>query len=178
MFLDGIEPEQSELFIQAFREAMTPVTNQPYLIPKYEYFIGGSDQAVVDEDSQPISSESSTISSVPSAPTFPTPMSSAPLPSGGSSITDVLQLRADPIYLKKEKKFFKQYLAGKAEPRIAGYHPVPSLLARSEKGREAFETAWNKYVSPGSIISTESKPEVIDRYFALGPSLAQRVLWE
>ncbi len=91
---------------------------------------------------------------------------------------DVLQLRADPIYLKKEKKFFKQYLAGKAEPRIAGYHPVPSLLARSEKGREAFETAWNKYVSPGSIISTESKPEVIDRYFALGPSLAQRVLWE
>ena len=166
VFLDGIEPEQSEIFIQAFREAMTPVTNQPYLIPKYEYFIGGPEESVVDETqgAKQIESQLKPQAVLPHA-TQPT-------------TTDVLQLRADPIYLKKEKKFFKQYLAGKAEPRIAGYHPVPSLLARSEKGREAFETAWNKYVSPGSIISTESKPEVIDRYFALGPSLAQRVLWE
>ena len=139
VFLDGIEPEQSEIFIQAFREAMTPVTNQPYLIPKYEYFIGGPEESVVDETqgAKQIESQLKPQAVLPHA-TQPT-------------TTDVLQLRADPIYLKKEKKFFKQYLAGKAEPRIAGYHPVPSLLARSEKGREAFETAWNKYVSPGSI---------------------------
>ena len=28
--------------------------------------------------------------------------------------------------------FFKKYMAGRAEPRIAGYHAVPALLARSD----------------------------------------------
>lgn len=74
--------------------------------------------------------------------------------------------------------FFKKYMAGRAEPRIAGYHAVPALLARSEKGRETFQECWNKYVSPGFIISTETKPELLNKYFGIGPSLAQRLLWE
>ncbi|MGH9549395.1 MAG: hypothetical protein ACRD3W_08470, partial [Terriglobales bacterium] len=82
------------------------------------------------------------------------------------------------VHEQREEDFFKAYLAGKAQPRIAAYHAVPALLARSEKGREAFQDCWNKYVSPGFIVSTEQKPELLDRYFGVGPSLAERVLWE
>ncbi|MBY0360079.1 MAG: DEAD/DEAH box helicase family protein [Candidatus Obscuribacterales bacterium] len=77
-----------------------------------------------------------------------------------------------------EDKFFKNYLRGRAESRIGNYHPVPSLLARSERGREAFQAAWNKYVSPGFIVATETNPELVNRYFGMAPSLAQRLLWE
>jgi hypothetical protein len=128
VFLDDIEPAQSRIFINSLKEALAPVTNQPYLIPKYEYFIASD--------------------------------------SGGE---------IDP---KKELKFFASYLRGRAEPRVACYHPVPSLLARSQKGRAAFESSWNKYVSPGFVIATQTNQELLDRYFGLGPSLALRLLWE
>ncbi len=77
-----------------------------------------------------------------------------------------------------ENLFFKEYLSGKAEPRIGSYHAVPKLLARSEKGRKAYEAAWNKYVSPGFVIEANEKPEVINKYFGLGPELAKRFVWE
>jgi superfamily II DNA or RNA helicase len=128
VFLDDVEPVQSAHFINSVKEALTPVTNQPYLIPKHEYFVGELGEEIKGEE--------------------------------------------------KEKRFFRSYLAGKAEPRIAAYYPVPGLLARSEKGREAYEAAWNKYVSPGFIVATETKPELLNRYFGIGPSLAQRLLWE
>ncbi len=79
----------------------------------------------------------------------------------------------DPV-----EKFFKSYLAGKCEPYIASYHAIPKVLARSEKGRETFEAAWNKYVSPGFIIETETKPHLLKRYFGIGPSLAHKLIWE
>ncbi len=126
VFLDNIEPAQSKIFTNSLKETFSPVISQPYLIPKYEYFVGDDDEGAG----------------------------------------------------KKEKDFFRRYLRGRAEPRVACYHPVPSLLARSEKGRAAFETSWNKYVSPGFIVATETKPELLNRYFGLGPSLAQRLLWE
>ncbi|HNM51269.1 MAG TPA: hypothetical protein PKN86_16250, partial [Candidatus Obscuribacter sp.] len=78
----------------------------------------------------------------------------------------------------ESRRFFNKYLSGRAEPRVAAYHAVPALLARSEKGREAFQESWNKYVSPGFIVSTETKPELLNKYFGIGPSLAQRLLWE
>lgn len=78
----------------------------------------------------------------------------------------------------ESRTFFNKYLSGRAEPRVAAYHAVPALLARSEKGREAFQESWNKYVSPGFIVSTETKPELLNKYFGIGPSLAQRLLWE
>ena len=120
VFLDDVEPEHSEYFSKSLKELLAPVTNQPYLIPKYEFDF--------TEDEQ--------------------------------------------------NKFFHAYMKGKAQPKIAGYHPVPSLLARSEKGREAFQNCWNKYVSAGFVTTTESKPEVLKKYFGIGPSLAQRLLWE
>lgn len=138
VFLDDVDPNVSKNFVNSFREVMAPITNQPLLIPKYEYVI-------------PKSQESS---------------SQLPVP-----VTDTDENLS-------EEKFFKLYLEGKAEPRVAGYHAVPSLLARSERGREAFEEAWNKYVSPGYIISTESKPELLNKHYGIGPSLAQRLLWE
>jgi len=128
VFLDDVEPEQSTHFINCVKETLMPVTNQPYLIPKHEYFVEDVEAEVHSEE--------------------------------------------------KEKRFFRSYLAGKAEPRVAAYYPVPGLLARSEKGREAYEAAWNKYVSPGFIVATETKPELLNRYFKMGPSLAQRLLWE
>lgn len=118
VFLDDVEPEHSEYFAKCLKELLAPVTNQPYLIPKYEFAY------------------------------------------------------------KTDEEFFEAYLKGKATPKIMAYHPVPSLLARSEKGREAFQNAWNKYVSAGFVTPTESKPEVLKKYFGIGPSLAQRLLWE
>lgn len=120
VFLDDVEPEQSEYFAKSLKELLAPVTNQPYLIPKYEFYFPKGD----------------------------------------------------------EKTFFDEYLKGKAQPKIAAYHPIPSLLARSEKGREAFQNSWNKYVSAGFVTPTETKPEVLKKYFGIGPSLAQRLLWE
>ncbi len=78
----------------------------------------------------------------------------------------------------QESTFFRQYLKGRAEPRISAYYPVPKLLARSQIGRLAFQEAWNKYVSPGFVVSTESKPELLLRYFGMGPGLSQKLIWE
>jgi hypothetical protein len=129
IFLDDVEAEVSKHFSKSLSELLQPVSNQPYLVSKYEF----------------------------------------PL--------------LDPLGAKIEvenskERFFKKYLAGRAEPFVASYHGVPSLLARSERGREAFQEAWNKYVSPGSVIQTETKPELLNKYFGIGPSLAQRLLWE
>lgn len=79
---------------------------------------------------------------------------------------------------EESDKFFSRYIAGRAEPRVGSYHAVPGLLARSEKGRNSFQESWNKYVSPGFVIQTETKPELLNKYFGIGPSLAQRLLWE
>ena len=128
VFLDDVEPQQSKHFINSFKEVMGPVTNQPFLVPKYEYFVG--------------------------------------------------EMEDEERLEEKEKRFFRSYLRGNAEPRIAAYYPVPGLLARTERGREAFQAAWNKYVSPGFIVATETKPELLNKYFGFGPSLAQRLLWE
>jgi hypothetical protein len=128
VYLADVSSEQSRTFIQSMKEVLAPVSNQPYLIPKCEYFMPEGDD--------------------------------------------------EKMHGQREERFLKSYLRGQAEPRVAAYHPVPSLLARSEKGREAFQSAWNKYVSPGFIVETETKPQLIDKYYGLGPSLAQRVLWE
>jgi hypothetical protein len=48
----------------------------------------------------------------------------------------------------------------------------------SERGRIAFEQAWNKYVSPGFVIATKANPELVNKHFGIGPSLAQRLLWQ
>jgi superfamily II DNA or RNA helicase len=125
IFLDDVEPEPSKNFTISMREVLSPVTTQPFLIPKYEYPIPQSMEGTMTE-----------------------------------------------------LDFFKAYLAGEAQPRVAAYHPVPSLLARSSRGRNAFQSAWNKYVSPGFIVAAETRPELISRYFGIGPSLAQRLLWE
>lgn len=125
VFLDNVESDQAQYFSRSFKEVLEPITNQPYIIPKYEF-------------SCPQEAESKT----------------------------------------KQHDFFKLYLSGNAKPRINSYHAVPRLLARSERGREAFEAAWNKYVSPGFIVATEDKPELLQKYFGLGPSLSERLLWE
>ncbi|HEY9776083.1 MAG TPA: DEAD/DEAH box helicase family protein [Planktothrix sp.] len=172
VFVDEIEPELSNVFMTAFREVMAPITNQPYLIPKYEYFIGSPEPEISDApelEDQP-----------PELRTQPAPSNLAKLDSQPQQVSpnDQGVNSLDLTFDRKEALFFKAYLAGRAKPRIAAYHAVPSLLARSEKGREAFETAWNKYVSPGFIVATETQPQLIDRYFGVGPSLSQRVLWE
>lgn len=124
VFLDDVEPQASKQFTQALREVLAPISNQPYLIAKYEFALAEG-AAEIESD-----------------------------------------------------KFFRKYIGGRAEPRVGSYHAVPGLLARSEKGRMAFQEAWNKYVSPGFVIQTETKPELLNKYFGIGPSLAQRLLWE
>ncbi len=131
VFLDDVEPAHSKIFATAFKELMSPVECQPYLIPKYEFSLPYADGDRQSKDS-----------------------------------------------VKRKRLFFKSYLRGAAQPRIATYHIVPKILARSQKGREAFQDSWNKYVSPGFIVETETKPEVLHKYFGMGPSLAERLLWE
>lgn len=126
VMLKDVASEHSKLFINSLGEVLAPLDSQPYVIPKYEYFIDGENEE--------------------------------------ASL--------------KEEKFFRSYLRGRAEPRVACYHAVPNLLARSQKGRQIFEECWNKYVSPGFVLSTEKDPRILDRYFGLGPSLAERLLWE
>jgi hypothetical protein len=131
VFLDDVEPGHSKTFTTAYKELMSPVESQPYLIPKYEFALPYADGDRQSKDS-----------------------------------------------VKRKRLFFKSYLRGAAQPRIATYHIVPRILARSQKGREAFQDSWNKYVSPGFIVETETKPEVLQKYFGMGPSLAERLLWE
>lgn len=120
VFLDDVEPIHCEIFIRAIEEVLAPVTNQPYIIPKYEY------------------------------------------PAVDTSEGDLVSI----------------YLNGQAQPTIGSYHAIPRLLARSEKGRDAFEHAWNELVSPGFVISTEKNPQLVQKFFGMGPSLAERMLWE
>jgi superfamily II DNA or RNA helicase len=129
VFLDDVEAQVSKHFSQSLRELLQPISNQPYLVGKYEY-----------------------------------------------PLLDKLGAKIEVQNAKE--RFFRKYLQGRSEPYVASYHGVPSLLARSERGREAFQEAWNKYVSPGFIIQTETKPELLNKYFGIGPSLAKRLLWE
>jgi len=164
VFLDNIESDQSHIFIGAFKEAMAPITGQPFMIPKYEYFVA-QDEAEPDQKDR---AGTEIIGQEPSHLINRLAL----------TIRQFAVGKPKSSFEQKEHNFCKSYLAGKAKPRIAGYHAVPSLLARSEKGREAFEASWNKYVSPGFMVATETKPELVDRYFGVGPSLAQRILWE
>ncbi len=124
--LREVSAEHSKIFTNSLREALSPITSQPYVIAKFEYFLDGEN--------------------------------------------DLAQ--------EKEKKFFRSYLRGRAEPRVACYHALPSLMCRSQKNRDIFENCWNKYVSPGFVLNTEIDPQILKRYYGLGPGLAQRLLWE
>jgi hypothetical protein len=129
LFLDDVEAQASKYFSQSMRDLMQPISNQPYLVGKYEY--------------------------------------------------PLLDKLGPKIEIENNKqRFVRKYLSGRSEPYVASYHGVPALLARSEKGRMAFQDAWNKYVSPGFVIQTETKPELLNKYFGIGPSLAQRLLWD
>lgn len=163
VFLDNVDLAQSQYFVKCFKELLEPVRKQPYLIPKYEYSFPA---ARASKEIEPSKDSTDDLSKNDQAST---------IESTGKQGSNALLTQEN---LESEERFFKNYLKGRAEPRIAAYYPVPSLLARSEKGRDAFETAWNKYVSPGSIIASENQPELLNRYFGLGASLANRLLWE
>jgi len=178
VFLDNVEPEHSEYFAKSIRELLAPIINQPYIIPKYEFsFPSGKPvnpvQAILKKLDKHNCDEHGDASETVEAATEPVEE-----PVVLSSASPWTPRDATNECFKSEEAFFKAYLKNKAEPRVAAYHPVPSLLARSEKGREAFESAWNKYVSPGVTIPTEERPELLRKYFGIGPSLAQRLLWE
>lgn len=121
VFLDDVETRYSDLFVKALNELLAPVSNQPFVIAKYEF----------DNSNN-----------------------------------------FDP------RSFYQRYMSGDAEPAVCTYHAVPKILARSEKGREAFEFAWNQHVSPGYVTATADNPELLQKYFGMGPSLSERMLWE
>ncbi len=56
---------------------------------------------------------------------------------------------------QNNKAVFRSYLSGRMELNLDGYFTVPSMLARSAKGRKAFEEAWNKRVSPGAMLDPD-----------------------
>jgi superfamily II DNA or RNA helicase len=144
VFLDDVDSQHAEYFVKCVREALEPISNQPYVMPKYEF-------------------------------AFPRPKKGQKLLAKGAPSVVPEGTQETEV---SEEQFFTTYLAGRAQPRIASYHAVPSLLARSERGREAFQNAWNKYVSPGFVLATETKPELLGKYFGLGPSISKRMIWE
>lgn len=173
VFLDDVEPEQSEYFAKSVKELLAPVTNQPFLVPKYEFQFPRP-KAARKKDKKERISKTEPSSKLDPSTVLPTPTDTIAV----STTTVVAPRNATNEDYESEEAFFKAYLQGKAEPRIVAYHPVPSLLARSEKGRDAFQNSWNKYVSAGFVTATETKPEILNKYFGIGPSLAQRMLWE
>lgn len=172
VFLDNVDLPQSQYFVKCFRELMEPVRKQPYLIPKYEYSFPVNRS---NKKSKGCSDSNESAQEQPSSESIDNTEKRFPAAAATSRSEKLLLTQENE---ESEDRFFKSYLKGRAEPRIAAYYPVPSMLARSEKGRDAFENAWNKYVSPGSIIATEKQPELLNRYFGIGASLAQRMLWE
>lgn len=146
VFLDDVDSEHAEYFVKSVREALEPVTNQPYVVPKYEF---GFPRVKKEKR------------------LLPWQQVTPPVVPEGTQENEI-----------SEEQFFASYLADRAQPRIASYHAVPALLARSERGREAFQNAWNKYVSPGFVLATETKPELLGKYFGLGPSISKRMIWE
>lgn len=166
VFLDDVEPQHSEYFAKCLQEVLAPISNQPYLIPKYEFSFPRPKKKRKRETADGGRSATKLSGDTPSEP----------IPVWNRNALALAKPTQETHI--SEEIFFKAYLKGKAEPRIASYHAVPALLARSEKGRDNFESAWNKYVSPGSIVAAETKPELINKYFGIGPSLAKRMLWE
>jgi superfamily II DNA or RNA helicase len=171
VFLDDVEPEHSEYFAKSMRELLAPVTNQPFIIPKYEFYFPRGKKSIFKKKQPRTAGDTATNGAAETDAVLQGPVVVAT-----ASITKPRDATNEDY--ESEEAFFAAYLKGKAQPRVAAYHPVPSLLARSEKGREAFQNAWNKYVSPGFIVETEKKPELLRKYFGIGPSLAQRLLWE
>lgn len=76
------------------------------------------------------------------------------------------------------RKFFKSYLSGKTKLKLRGYHPIPKVLSRSQKGRDAFLKAWNKYVSKGDILEADKRPDLVAKNFSRGPNVQDREIWE
>lgn len=191
IFLEGVDEPQSQCFVKSIKELMEPVSRQAYLLPKYEYsFPKPRNEANKESGANPKGKRLlvSTRINEPHHVYLPKPLDSEESDQEIDEESCEFALPAEPSKFEKrfatnedeesEDRFFKVYLKGRAESRIAAYYPVPALLAKSEKGRDAFQSAWNKYVSPGFIVATETKPELLNRYFGLGASLAQRVLWE
>lgn len=56
---------------------------------------------------------------------------------------------------KNPASIFRAYKHGRMELNLEGYYAVPTILARSAKGKKAFEEAWNKRVSPGAVVEAE-----------------------
>jgi len=160
IILNNIDSESSTIFVNAVTEVFAPITGQPYIISRSEFQIAEPKPrkqlfqkqtwaSLLQKDSSVSPDEQNSTDEVDSQPSA-----------------------------KAQNLFFSKYLAGKVKPVVSGYHAVPSILAKSQKGRDAFQDAWNKHVSPGEIIATETNQDIINKYFGVGPSLAKRTLWE
>ncbi|MBX3075030.1 DEAD/DEAH box helicase family protein [Candidatus Obscuribacterales bacterium] len=189
VFLNNVDYDASKLFVNAVTEVFAPITGQPYIIGRQEFrvveppkrsFIPAALQNAIrnakskysnsseqPEDESDVESEENGLETETTA-TLTRP-SQPPVSTSDSN---------DAKPTKAQEQFFNRYIDGQLKPTLAGYHAVPAVLAKSEKGRQAFQDSWNKYVSPGEIISTEANPDIINKYFGVGPSTAKRLLWE
>lgn len=190
VILNNVDTESSTIFVTAVTEVFAPITGQQYIISRYEFQISedkpkkqlfgkpdwisifnrGSKQ---EKDSKP------EIDFTPDKTITPSKQMIEPrMNPTASSETTTVEVGNSRSRKKAQNQFFRKYLAGQVQPVLSGYHAVPSILAKSQKGRDAFQDAWNKHVSPGEIIATETNQDIINKYFGVGPSMAKRTLWE
>lgn len=79
---------------------------------------------------------------------------------------------------KNPGSIFRAYLNGRMELNLEGYYAVPTILARSAKGKKAFEEAWNKRVSPGSLVEAE-KTRIKGQFYSNNKmKVYERWIWQ
>jgi len=185
VFLNNVDYDASKIFVSAVTEVFSPITGQPFIIGREEFRVSAERKRIVPDGIRNAFAAITKRKSEVVEPIQEEQLSrSQPQPTSEPQSPEEIaaaKRRADEESKKLSKtqdQFFNKYLDGKLEPVLTGYHAVPSILAKSEKGRIAFQEAWNKHVSPGEIIATESNPDIINKYFGVGPTLAKRLLWE
>lgn len=94
------------------------------------------------------------------------------------ALDDVLgPLLGNPRYLAP------RYVPAEQGPPSAVYHAVPAGLARNRKGANAFEAAWNLWISRGRVVHshTDEGRVLLSAHFGSSPvevSTARRLAWE
>jgi superfamily II DNA or RNA helicase len=188
VFLNNVDYDASKIFVNAVSEVMSPITGQPYIIPRHEFrvventrknrFIPNRLQNIIDRVNNKVETTSPEVEGNNDTAQLIETANQITEPEQASSQAPADGEKKPDVPTKAQEQFFTRYINGRLEPTLAGYHAVPAILAKSEKGRAAFQEAWNKYVSPGEIVSTEANPDIINKYFGVGPTLAKRLLWE
>lgn len=148
--------EDNKVFLKTLKELLGAISNQKFIVARKalklkEITCGTAVDPTISEEQRLLSNNST----------------QPPLPP---------QKSQSSAYDQQE--VYNNYLNGTIRPEHINYHPVPQILAKSQKGREAFIDAWNKYVSPQELIEADKRPDLVAQNFGIGPTVQDREIWD